>query len=241
MDATDHSERGAGRVALVTGGGSGIGAEIGRWLARHGVAVVLADVDESAARDVAAGIEDDGGDARGTFVDVTDESSVAGMVAAVEADYGRLDYLFANAGISGPVELADTSYEDWQQVIDVNLNGVYLTVSESAPLLVAGDDTAHVVVTASGDEPDPADGDVLRGHLRDVVATERDGTVTHVRRARARDTTVEEIMKEEEQSPPLRRTPEYEDVMGVLDYLLFQDGFVTGHEFHLDGGDHQAL
>jgi len=61
------------------------------------------------------------------------------------------------------------------------------------------------------------------------------------RRARARDTTVEEIMKEEEQSPPLRRTPEYEDVMGVLDYLLFQDGFVTGHEFHLDGGDHQAL
>lgn len=262
---TRHAERGD-EVALITGGASGIGAGIGRWLARQGVDVVLCDVDGEGLAEVAGEINANGGGrARELRVDVTDESAVEAACGTVEEAYGRLDYLFANAGLAGPVELDGTSYREWQAVIDVNVNGVFLTVKKAVPLLRRGEDPAHVVVTASisGRRPKPVMIPYRTSKAAAIMLTRCLATALgpevkvnalcpgridtelvdelYERRARARDTTVEELKREEEREAPLGRTPEHGDVFEVLEFLLFRDGFVTGHEFHLDGGAHQAL
>lgn len=263
---TNRSERCKGDIALVTGGGSGIGAAIGRWLARQGADVVLGDVDEDGLTDIVDGLDAGApGTVRGEYMDVTDEASVEAVVEMIDAEYGRLDYLFANAGLAGPVELDVTDYEEWEAVIDVNVNGVFLSSRKTIPLLEASEGCSHIVVTASisGRNPKPimipyrtskAAAIMLTRCLAialgpavkvNAICPGRVDTPLvdnlYERRASVRDMTVEELKEREERQPPLGRTPEYDDIIGVLDYLLFQDGFVTGHEFHLDGGDHQAL
>jgi len=266
MDRYEQSDRGEGDVALITGGGSGIGAEIGRWLSGHGVDVVLGDVDEDALEEVVSNIDARGGGrVVGTRLDVTDASSVKSVLDTVREEFDRLDYLFANAGLSGPVELEDTSFEDWRSVIDVNLNGVFVTAKSAIPMLEAGSSTSHIIVTASisGRKPKPImvpyrTSKAALIMLSRCLATALGPDIKvnalcpgrldtplvedlYERRARVQDTTAENLKRQEEQQPPLERTPEYEDIVGVLDYILFQDGFVTGHEFHLDGGGHQTL
>jgi NAD(P)-dependent dehydrogenase (short-subunit alcohol dehydrogenase family) len=260
-----RSDRGRGTVGVVTGGGSGIGASIGRWLARHGADVVLFDVDEAGLHEVADEINGaDGGRARVQVGDVTDEDAVADLVGTVRSEHGRLDYLFPNAGVAGPVELDETGSEDWRRVIDVNVNGVFFATKQAVPLLEGGDGTSHIVVTASisGRKPKPimvpyrtSKAAVIMLSRCLATALGPDVKVNalcpgridtplveslYERRAEATDTTPEEIRGAEE-DVPLKRTPDHEDILGVLDYIIFQDGFVTGHEFHLDGGGYQAL
>ena len=91
-----------GRVALVTGGGSGIGRATSLKFASEGARVVVADIVPQAGEDTAKIIRDAGGDALSTHVDVTDEASVASMVEFVVSEYGRLDCAHNNAGILGP-------------------------------------------------------------------------------------------------------------------------------------------
>jgi NAD(P)-dependent dehydrogenase (short-subunit alcohol dehydrogenase family) len=118
-----------GKVALVTGAGGGIGSATARLFAREGAEVVLADVALDAAESAAQGIKDDGGQARAIACDVSDESSVR---AAVEAA-GPLDILVNNAGMSFGGALLDTSVEDWDKVVAVNLRGTFLMIKHGAP------------------------------------------------------------------------------------------------------------
>jgi len=105
----------------VTGGGAGIGQGIAQRLAREGASVVVADIDEAAARSTAEAL------ARSTYVraDVANEDDVANMIAVAEANFGGLDILVNNAGIvvGGP-NFPDAPVADWLRVIDVNLRGV---------------------------------------------------------------------------------------------------------------------
>ncbi|HEX9527749.1 MAG TPA: SDR family NAD(P)-dependent oxidoreductase, partial [Streptosporangiaceae bacterium] len=89
----------AGRVAIVTGGGSGIGAALVRALADRGAAVVIADIDETAAKSVADGVAASGGDVRAVVLDVRDAGAVSDLVNNVAAERGGLDFIFNNAGI----------------------------------------------------------------------------------------------------------------------------------------------
>ena len=91
----------ADKVAVVTGGGSGIGEAVSRELARRGARVVVADIKGNDARRVAAAIADSGGLATASIVDVSKEQDIKGLVEETAAAYGRLDYQFNNAGI-GP-------------------------------------------------------------------------------------------------------------------------------------------
>lgn len=116
-----------GKVAIVTGGGSGIGRASALLFAREGAHVVVADIDAGRAAAVAGEITGAGGQAIAAPTDVSRPDHVEAMVRAAVDTYGRLDVLFNNAGIEGePGLLADSSIENWQRVLAVNLTGVYL-------------------------------------------------------------------------------------------------------------------
>ena len=125
------------KVALVTGAGSGIGAEIARRLGAQGARVVVADLDEAAATKVAREIEDAGGVARAVRQDVGDPASVERSVAFAEDAFGGLHLAVNNAGIGGgDAPVADYSVEDWNQVIAVNLSGVFHGLKYEIPAML---------------------------------------------------------------------------------------------------------
>ena len=137
-----------GAVALVTGGASGIGAALGRELARRGAKAVLADRDAAEAEAQAARIAAAGGRAEARMLDVRDAAAVDAAVADVFARHGRLDYLFNNAGIAVGGEAVDLRLEDWREAVEVNLMGVIHGVQAAWPRLAA-QGFGHVVNTAS--------------------------------------------------------------------------------------------
>ena len=115
-----------GKVALITGGGSGIGEESAKLFADEGATVAIADLNETAAERVAGEIRGAGGSAMAMSVDVTDNDSCAAAVDATVDKFGRVDVLVNSAGV-GARRASDMTYEErWQFVIDVNLKGTVL-------------------------------------------------------------------------------------------------------------------
>ena len=126
-----------GKTVLVTGAGSGIGAEIARRLGAEGATVVVADLDEEAARTVAAEIETEGGMAMTVQQDVGDAESVRRSVELALERFGGLDMAVNNAGISGAIgPTAEYSLEDWDKVIAINLSGVFYGLKHQIPALL---------------------------------------------------------------------------------------------------------
>ncbi|HEX6933416.1 MAG TPA: SDR family NAD(P)-dependent oxidoreductase [Streptosporangiaceae bacterium] len=139
----------SGRVAIVTGGGSGIGAAIARALAASGGTVVIADIDETAGKALADEISQGrAGAASAEVVDVTDSDAVADLVARVAAGHGGLDLIFNNAGIAVAGLVDELTVEHWDRVIDVNLRGVVHGVHAAYPVMLR-QGHGHIVNTAS--------------------------------------------------------------------------------------------
>lgn len=114
------------QVALVTGAGSGMGLATARAFAEAGAAVMLADIDEKAARTAAETLSAAGFKAIGFRCDVADEAEVAAMVAQTVSAFGRLDAAYNNAGVQSPaVEIADASADEFDRVNAINLRGVW--------------------------------------------------------------------------------------------------------------------
>jgi NAD(P)-dependent dehydrogenase (short-subunit alcohol dehydrogenase family) len=126
----------AGKVALVTGGASGIGQAIAELLAEEGAIVVATDIDDLKGPDVVAGIKKAGGEAVFLHQDVTSEPRWAEVVGEIERRFGRLDVLVSNAGIGiGAASIVDMSLADWRRQTAINLDGVFLSVKYSLPLM----------------------------------------------------------------------------------------------------------
>lgn len=139
-----------GRVAVVTGGGSGIGRGIALGLAAEGMTVAVADIQGSKARAVAAEIDAVGGRALAIGVDVTSVESLAAAAKEVAAQAGRVNLLCANAGVLARVgTLADHTLEDWEYMLSVNVLGIVKTVAAFLPALRESAPDAHIVTTAS--------------------------------------------------------------------------------------------
>jgi NAD(P)-dependent dehydrogenase (short-subunit alcohol dehydrogenase family) len=133
MEMTGQVE---GKVALVTGGASGIGAACAELLAREGASVVITDVDELKGPEVVAGIKKAGGEATFLHHDVTSEPRWTEIVAEVEKRYGRLDILVSNAGIGIAVpSITEMSLSDWRRQTAINLDGVFLSVKHCLPAM----------------------------------------------------------------------------------------------------------
>jgi len=127
-----------GKIALVTGGASGIGRATAGIFAREGAKVVVADVLEEGGAETARMIEDAGGEAAFVRCDVTDPGSVEALVKRVVELHGRLDCAFNNAGIEGVpnARVADNEVENFDRIIGVNLKGVFLCMKYEIPVML---------------------------------------------------------------------------------------------------------
>jgi len=140
-----------GKVALVTGAGSGIGRATAVRLARDGAAVVALGHSQDSADDVAAEIRSAGGTALPVAADVGDAAAVREVYARVERELGRLDVVVANAGVNGVwAPLEELEPEEWEATLATNLTGTFLTVRYAVPLLVRQGGAVVVVSSMNG-------------------------------------------------------------------------------------------
>ena len=125
-----------GKIAMVTGGASGIGAAVAELLAREGASVAVTDIDDLGGLELVAKIKKAGQEAVFFHQDVTSEARWVEVVAEVEKRYGRLDILVSNAGIAIVVQsITDMLLQDWQRQLAINLDGVFLSIKHCLPVM----------------------------------------------------------------------------------------------------------
>jgi NAD(P)-dependent dehydrogenase (short-subunit alcohol dehydrogenase family) len=127
-----------GRVASITGAGSGMGREAALLFAREGARILASDIDAAAAKATAEAVRADGGEAHGVAADVSDPAAVERLYAEGERVFGRVDVLYNNAGIFHPDDGSVTDTDDaiWEKVIAVDLTGVFLCCKYGVPALL---------------------------------------------------------------------------------------------------------
>lgn len=126
-----------GKIAIVTGGGSGIGQAACHLYAREGARVVVSDIDEKGGSETVQAIQEMNGEAIFVRADVSNPDDCRAMVAAAVEKFGRLDIAFNNAGIGGEANpTADYSVEGWQKVIAINLSSVFYCMKHEIPAML---------------------------------------------------------------------------------------------------------
>jgi NAD(P)-dependent dehydrogenase (short-subunit alcohol dehydrogenase family) len=242
-----------GKVALVTGGGAGIGRAIGRRLAREGAAVALLDVDAATAAGVAAEITAAGGRAVALRGDVTVEADIAGALGAVADRFGGLDALICNAAATTRPRLEDVTPADWDRETGVTLRAVFLCCRAALPALAArrGNVVAIGSVNGSVYVGNPAYSAAKAGlrSLMQAIAVEwgprgvranliSPGTVrTEHESWRARLARDPAIFERVAAWYPVGRVGEPDDVAAAVAFLASGEaGFISGAELVVDGG-----
>ena len=143
--ALDRADRLAGKVAIITGAGAGIGEAIARAFAAEGAHVVVSDIDAGRAQRVADSLPS----AIAVTADVRDEDAVRGLVDAAVKEFGGLHVVVPNAGIATTVPLTELSFSQWRDVMSVNLDGVFLTIRHSLPALLHSGGGSIVTISSS--------------------------------------------------------------------------------------------
>ncbi|TKD70668.1 SDR family oxidoreductase [Pseudalkalibacillus hwajinpoensis] len=136
------------KVAVITGGGSGIGEATAKRFAQEGMRVCLLDLKEDRAERVRDEIVSDGGEAFVLDVDVSDEERVTEALKTVKQEWGRIDVLFNNAGINGTLNsIEEMKVEEWDQTIHTNLRSTFLMVKHSIPYMK--ENGGSIIITSS--------------------------------------------------------------------------------------------
>ncbi len=143
-------ERFEGRVALITGGGSGLGRATALRLASEGAAVVVADINPDGGRETCRLIGAEGGRALFVQADVTRAADAEKMVAETVEAFGRLDVLVPSAGVGAGGTVVDVSEQDWDRVVDLDLKGVFLSCKFAVPAMLETGGGAIVTVSSIG-------------------------------------------------------------------------------------------
>jgi NAD(P)-dependent dehydrogenase (short-subunit alcohol dehydrogenase family) len=255
QEATQAGRLLADRVAVVTGGGAGIGAATARLFAQHGAHVVIADIDAELAQRSADEITASGGSALAVVTDVRDADQVAGLAHSVLDRHGRADVLVNNVGhwLRHPGDFVDTSPQLWDELYRVNLHHVFLVTRAFLPAMT--DQRAGAIVNVSSVEG-------LRGYPEDPVYAAFKAAVIHFTRSLAvqvgrdgvRVNAIGPDVTESLQVPyskwlsteeqmqwpqwvPVGRMGLPEDQARVILFLASDlSGFVTGHTIPTDGG-----
>lgn len=246
-----------GRVAVITGGGAGIGAGIARLFAAHGAIVEAAEIDTERAEQIRDEITAAGGRVRSHVVDVCDDHDVARLADAVLTEHGRADVLVNNVGDYRPlVPFSESSPDTWQQMYDINLRHVFAVTRAFVPSMIE----AHrgSIVTVHSVEG-------MRGYPKDPVYGAMKAAAAHFTTCLAVDLgrygiRVNGIGTDLAQTPQVDYLTGYEDVDALwaswapvgrvgwpedqarVALFLASDAsaFVTGHNIPVDGGTKAA-
>ncbi|MYD73575.1 MAG: glucose 1-dehydrogenase [Chloroflexi bacterium] len=243
-----------GKVAIVTGGGAGMGAAECRLFAREGASVVIADLYEQGGLEVLEQIQSSGGVANFAMMDVTAEEEWNALLSSTLETYGgRLDVLVNNAGLSSTSVDDPNSTEGWHRIMDVNATGVYLgTKLGSTAMLAAGNGGSIVNISSiygfvgsdGGHPAYHASKAAVRNFSKAMavrlgpdgirVNTVHPGFMPPMRSSTG---ISEEMRARLVRSIPLRRTGEVDEVAnGVLFLASDESSYVTGAELKIDGG-----
>ena len=254
-----------GQVAIVTGGGRGIGRAIALRLAREGAAVAVADLDEANAHDVAEEIALAGGQSHALGVDVTRKDRVEEMVRATVDRFTRLDIQINNAGIGMVLPLMETDEQAWDAQMNVNAKGVLLCSQAAARQMIAQGRGGRIINNASGaGKIAPGKGIFLGGYAASkhaVVGLTRQmglelsdhGILVNCVCAGIVDTEMWDLIDRETAklqgvaigsvkaaavaSIPLGRIQQPEDVANLVAYLTSSDAdYMTGQAYNVCGG-----
>lgn len=238
-----------GKVALITGGASGIGAAAARRFAYEGARVVIVDVNEPAGTQLAEELRGEGHEVVFCAASVTDETAIATVYERVRSQYGRLDVLFNNAGVAAESFGATTSLAEWRRVLDVNLDGAFLMAKSAVRLMIESGGGA-IVNTASiyGRVASPgaasyvASKHAIEG-LTKSLALEHAAEGIRVNAVCPGYVKTAMVQLDIEQDPtlterhPLGRLAEPEEIVAVVAFLASDEAsFVTGASYLVDGG-----
>lgn len=137
-----------GKVVLITGASTGLGAETARYLASRGARVAVAARRKDKLDDVVASIAATNGEARAYQLDVVDKDQVKAVVDAVVADFGRLDVLINNAGVMPIRPMAEVNTDEWDAMIDVNIKGTLYGIAAALPVFLS-QESGHIINLSS--------------------------------------------------------------------------------------------
>jgi gluconate 5-dehydrogenase len=245
----------SGRVALVTGAGSGLGAVFAEALAEAGASVVCVGRRFERVQQTAQQLGAIGCQSLAVSADVTDEAAVAGMIARTVERFGKLDILVNNAGtaVVGPPETI--SLADWQRVVDVNLTGVFLCAREAAKAMIAAGTGGRIINIASilgavASEPVPAAAyDATKGAVvnltRDLavhwapkgILVNAIGPAYFPSEMTEGFLAMPEMRREIERRTPLGRIGQPEELKGAVVFFASDaSSYVTGQTLYVDGG-----
>ncbi|HXV78873.1 MAG TPA: SDR family NAD(P)-dependent oxidoreductase [Candidatus Binatia bacterium] len=240
------------QIALITGGGGGIGGAVARRMAVAGMTVILADYDHGAAEKVRDEIASAGGKADALSVDVTQARAVKAVVTDVEKRFGRIDVLANIAGGSVYTKrLEDFTWTEWKEVIDINLTGTFLMCREVAPIM-RRQKSGRILNTASNYA---ITGSALRvpysAAKAGIIAFSKtlaqelaaDGVLVNTVAPGPTDTPrvmgkeSPEARKQRWSAIPLGRTGRPEDIAEAFYFLTTpESNWITGQTFHVNGG-----
>ena len=260
MSPIDASEL-AGRVAIVTGGGQGIGRATALELARLGADVVIAELNAEGAERTAKEVRGLGRKALAVPTDVTRRADLARMVERTRADFGRIDVLVNNAGIYRAAATLDVTEEHWDAIMTINAKAVFFASAAVLPTMIAqkrgsivnlasmagkiGSKTnlpynaskaAVVSMTKSLALAHAADGVRVNCVCPGFVETDMWTTVAREQGALL-GMSSEEFTRQRERAVPLGRMARPEDVAAVIGFLASdRAGYMTGQALSVDGG-----
>ncbi|MFP8890524.1 SDR family NAD(P)-dependent oxidoreductase [Natrialbaceae archaeon A-CW2] len=243
------------KVALITGGARGQGRAEAKLFAEHGATVIITDVLEEKGRSVAESITENGGKAVYHKQDVSKESQWEALVEAIDAEFGQLDVLVNNAGVIRQQSITEETADGWDQVIDVDLKGVWLGMKHTIPLLrrtgggsIINISSIYGNVGGFGNcaAYHAAKGGVTVLSKNAAVGYADDGIRTNSVHPGVMETTMSDENSEESSDSgtnpllevtPQRRAGTAQEVANVVLFLASDmASFVNGMEFHVDGG-----
>lgn len=199
------------KVAIVTGAGKGIGEAVARAYAAQGAKLVVSDLDAAAAQRVAASLPG----ASAVACDVRVPEQVEALVAAAVKQHGRLDIMVPNAGVASVVPLAQMSFQQWRDVLSVNLDGVFLCIRYAAPALItAGGGSIINIASITAQAAVP-----LIGHYAAAKAGVVSLTQTASVELRAHNVRVNAILPGFIDTDMVKpRKAEFETMLGIADF-----------------------
>lgn len=239
------------KVAIVTGAGSGFGRATAKLFATEGAKIVAIDYNEETAQETVAHIKENDGEAVAVKADVSKEKDVEKFIKTAVGTFGQIDILFNNAGIYRPGDVENTTLDDWQQSLNVNVTALFLACKQAMPYLK--ETQGNIINTASA-------GGII-GFPNAVSYATTKGAVISFTRALAVDYAQEgvranaispgtgetgmtkELLEDEEifegfVAPiPMKRLGQPNDIANAALFLASeQSSYITGHALPVDGG-----